>query len=156
MVDIVSAAEGSISTLIVKGPSSDAVLASIAPGLAALGFNVEVSKSKAGKIRRPVLFGPNGREAVAYEIDAFHDELGIAVEVEAGRGAVNNADYRDIVRASLILDAKYLAILMPQHYRSVDRPTTVQAYRNTHGLIDALYASQRLRLPFAGVLVVGY
>jgi hypothetical protein len=49
---------------------------------------------------------------VAASLDgiAFHDELGIAVavEVEAGRGAAGNADYRDIVRTSLILDAKYM------------------------------------------------
>lgn len=35
------------------------------------------------KIQRPVLFGENGRSEVMYETDAFHDELGIAVEVEA-------------------------------------------------------------------------
>ena len=45
--------------------------------------------------------------SVSYEIDAFHDKLGIAVEIEAGRGAHNNADYRDIRRTSLILNANY-------------------------------------------------
>lgn len=156
LVKIVATAEASIGTLHAKGPSSDQVLAAIAPGLLGLGFEVEVSKAKASKIRRPVLYGPSGVEAVAYEIDAFHDELGIAVEVEAGRGAMNNADYRDIVRASLILDANFLVIITPLHYRSLDRPSVVQAYRNTVGLFDALYASQRLQLPFVGVLAVGY
>lgn len=46
-----------------------------------------------------MLFGENGVPQVSYDIDAFHDQLGIAVEVEAGRGAANNADYRDVVRA---------------------------------------------------------
>ena len=71
--------------------------------------------TKAAKIFRPVLFGENGVPEVSYEIDAFHDGLGRAVEVEAGRGAANNADYRDIDRTSLILDADYLVLLMPDH-----------------------------------------
>ncbi len=130
VIEIIAAAEDSISTEKDKGPNSDAVLAAIAPGLVGLGFQVESSKARAAKIRRPVLYGPNGKEAVSYEIDAFHDELGIAVEVEAGRGAMNNADYRDIIRASLILDADFLVILMPQHYRSKGTQAGgVQAYR---------------------------
>jgi hypothetical protein len=157
VIEIIAAAENSISTEKDKGPNSDAVLAAIAPGLVGFGFRVESSKARANKIRRPVLYGPNGKEAVSYEIDAFHDELGIAVEVEAGRGALNNADYRDIIRASLILDADYLVILMPQHYRTKDSQVGgVQAYRSTERLLDALYASQRLRPPFIGVLAISY
>jgi hypothetical protein len=64
-------------------------------GLLALGYAVESGKSRAAKISRPVLFGENRAPSVSYEIDAFHDRLGIAVEVEAGRGAAKNADYRD-------------------------------------------------------------
>ena len=47
----------------------------------------------------------------------IHDGLGIALAVEAGRGAANGADYRDIVRASLLLDADNLALFMPGVYR---------------------------------------
>ncbi len=157
IIDITAAVEDSISTAKANGPTSDGVLAAIAPGLVGFGFQVESSKTKAAKIRRPVLYGPNGKEAVSYEIDAFHAELGIAIEVEAGRGAMNNADYRDIIRASLILDADFLVIMMPQHYRSKGSPVGgVLAYRSTERLLDALYASQRLRLPFVGILAVGY
>ncbi len=156
VVEIVAAVETTVSTVTEKGPTSDAVLAAIAPGLLGLGFQVEINKAKNSRIRRPVLYGPNGREAVAYEIDAFHDGFGIALEVEAGRGAANNADYRDIVRASLILDAAYFVILMPQQYRSLSGERSVAAYRGTQALIEALYASQRLRLPFTGVLTIGY
>ena len=45
---------------------------------------VESGKTKAATVHRPVLFVENGKAEVNYEIDAFHDELGIAVEVEAG------------------------------------------------------------------------
>lgn len=156
---VVADVETSISTVDRKtGISSDGVLAHLAPGLNALGFAVETSKTKAGKISRPVLFGENGSAAVTYEIDAFHDELGIAVEVEAGRGAANNADYRDIVRTSLILDSNFLALLMPVRYRtqSSGREHAIPAYDKTRNQVDAIYASSRLILPFMGVLLVGY
>ena len=114
LVGVVAGVEAVISTETVPtGLSSDQVLQAIAPGLIDLGYAVESSKRRADKNFRPVLLGDNGRTEVSYEIDAFHDQLGIAVEVEAGRGAANNADYRDIVRTSLILDADYLALLMP-------------------------------------------
>lgn len=93
-----------------------------------------------------------------YEIDAFHDELGIAVEVEAGRGAKGNADYRDIVRTSLLLDATYFVLMMPTTYRykSGGKEMTALAYAKTRDQLSAIYASQRLQLPFRGVLVIGY
>lgn len=77
----------------------------------------------------PVLFGNGGLAEVSYEIDAFHDDLGVAVEVEAGRGAANNADYRDLIRTSLILDADFLAMLTPITYRST---TSIPAYARAH------------------------
>ncbi len=46
----------------------------------------------------------NGAATVTYEIDAAHDELGIVMEVEAGRGARGHAAYRDLVRTSVISD----------------------------------------------------
>lgn len=157
VIGIIANAEREISTENANNLTSDEVLAAIAPGLVGQGFQVETSKARSAKIRRPVLYGPNGRAAVSYEIDAFHDELGVALEVEAGRGAMNNADYRDIIRASLILDANYLAIMMPKRYRYKGAPTGgTLAYRSTESLLDALYASQRLRLPFLGVLAIGY
>jgi hypothetical protein len=158
-VEIVESAEPKISTVTSKtGLSSNAVLSELRPGLLALGYEVESGKTRATTIRRPVLFGENGRAEVNYEIDAFQDELGVAVEVEAGRGAANNADYRDIVRTSLILDARNLALLMPVRYRftSGRREYATAAYERTRNQLEAIYASQRLRLPFDGVLLIGY
>jgi hypothetical protein len=131
---VVEGAKATISTVEQKtGLSSDAVLLELAPGLQELGYSVESGKTKDAKIFRPVLFGENGVPAVNYEIDAFHDELGIAVEVEAGRGAAGNADYRDIVRTSLILDARFLALLMPVRYRTTsgERRYAIRAFDNT-------------------------
>jgi hypothetical protein len=140
------------------GLRSDAVLAAVADPLRTLGYEVEGGKAATQRIRRPVLFGENGIASVTYEVDAVHDDLGVVVEVEAGRGARGNAAYRDLIRAALILDARYLALMMPLVYRaqSGGRPIAVPAYREARDLLSAVYASQRLRLPFEGVLLVGY
>jgi hypothetical protein len=95
---------------------------------------------------------------ITYEVDAAHPDLGIVVEIEAGRGARGNAEYRDLVRTSLILDANFLVLAQPLAYRfkSGTREGTEYAYLNTVNLLEAIYASQRLRLPFDGLLLVGY
>ena len=157
--EVVEATETKISTVERKtGLSSNDVLKELKPGLTALGYAVESGKTKDAKIFRPVLFGENGVPEVNYEIDAFHDQLGIAVEVGAGRGAAGNADYRDIVRTSLILDARNMALLMPIRYRTTagQREHAIPAYERTRAQLSAIYASQRLKLPFEGVLLIGY
>jgi hypothetical protein len=138
--------------------TSDAVLARLRPAMVELGYTVESGKQKGQRITRPVLFGDDGKPSVSYDIDAFHDEIGIAVEVEAGRGSNGNADYRDIVRTSLLLDANYMALLMPITYRfkSSGRQMSAAGYAGTRDQLSAIYASERLRLPFAGVLLIGY
>lgn len=159
LVAQVRAVEERISTVEQStGLHSDDVLRELAPGLKQLGYAVEASRSEADRIRRPVLFGSNGRAEVSYDIDAFHDEFGIVVEVEAGRAASNNATYRDIIRASLILDAKYLVLLLPVAYRfnNSGQLASVAAFTRGLDLLSALYASQRLPLPLRGVLLVGY
>jgi len=99
-----------------------------------LGYTVESSRSAANRIRRPVLFGSNGRAEVAYDIDAFHDGHGIVVEVGAGRAASNNATYRNIIRASLILDAQLLVLLLPVTYRFNNRGQQASVPVFTRGL----------------------
>lgn len=138
--------------------TSDGVLEVLRPSMETLGYTVETGKSREQRIERPVLFGDNGRPEVTYEIDGFHDELGIAIEVEAGRGAMSNAAYRDIVRTSLLLDAEYFVLMMPITYRyqSAGRTLATDAYAKTRDQLSAIYASQRLRLPFKAVLLVGY
>jgi hypothetical protein len=88
------------------GVGSNDCLAVLRPGLRKLGFEIEGGRRKE-KIRRPVLFGENGKSKVSYEVDGFHGEDKIVLEVEAGRGAANNADYRDLVRAGLMVGVGY-------------------------------------------------
>ena len=157
-VDVVARAEPSINSTSVSGLTSDAVLGHLRPGLEALGYQVESGKALAQKIRRPVLFGEKGVPVVTYEVDAVHDELGVLVEVEAGRGARGNAVFRDLIRASLIVNARFLAVgvMRTYHHLSGGRPMEVPSYRDTRDQIDAIYASGRLTLPFEGILLFGY
>jgi len=137
-----------------RGVSSNAALAALRPGLEALGFTVERGSRAAERIERPVLFGEEGRPVVAYEVDGFHVGERVVLEVEAGRGAANNADYRDLVRASLMVDADYLILAMMREYHSGAQ--VMRSYEQTLKRLDAIYASDRLKLPLKGVLLVGY
>jgi hypothetical protein len=156
LVELVRDVEQQVSTPLGSRLESDAVLNELATGLNRLGYTVERGKKSEHKIDRPVLFGEGGRPAVTMEVDAFHDALGIAVEVEAGRAWNGNAVYRDLVRTSLLLDARHLVLMVPVEYRPPSAKRPIPAYGNTHGLLEAIYASQRLRLPFEGILLVGY
>jgi hypothetical protein len=157
VVDAVNRSQLAISTVDAHtGLSSDQVLVELREGLESLGFEVERGKGAREKVRRTVLYGENGSPEVNYDIDAFNDYIGAAVEVEAGRGAANNADYRDIVRTSLILDARFLILMQPQAYRSNVASKPIHAYANTRSQLDAIYQSRRLQLPFEGILLIGY
>jgi hypothetical protein len=137
---------------------SNDVLGIIAPGLAALGFSVEQSKTRDGKLPRPVFFGDEGAFLRTYEIDAFEPTNGVALEVEAGRATMGNAIYRDVVQASLMVDAKFLALAVPAEYRykSGSRMAREPSYAKTYSVVEAIYGSPRLSLPFEGLLLIGY
>ena len=149
-----SAAAPQIDSTSNHGVTSDAALGALRPALVQLGFEIEASKAKADKISRPVLFGEAGRPLVSYEVDGFHPEHGVVLEVEAGRGAANNADYRDLIRSSLMVDAEYLILAMMLEYTA--GKSTTRSYDQTRDRIDAIYASERLKLPLKGILLVGY
>lgn len=153
-----AACRGAIESKSVNSLTSDKVLALLRPELVSLGYEVESGKHAAERIRRPVLFGPRGTERVAYEVDAVHDELGVLVEIEAGRGARGNAVYRDLVRASLVVGARYLALGAMQEYRHLSggKQVSVSSFREASDQLDAVYSSGRLRLPFEGLLLFGY
>jgi hypothetical protein len=93
---------------------------------------------------------------VKYEIDAFHPQHGIVVVVEAGRSVMGNAIYRDIVRMSLMIDARCAVIAVPLEYKFGKKRTLNKAYEITVGAMNAIWSSERLPLPFEGMLLVGY
>ncbi len=87
-----------------------------------------------------------------HEVDAFHPSLGTAVEVEAGRDTQGNAIYRDLIQTSLLIDARFLAlaVLIEYRFRSSGKMVASPDYRKTISVLDAIYASDGLRLPLEG------
>jgi hypothetical protein len=159
LVEIFKAHQGEIDSQVVheQPMKSDVVLDVLADDLeSVMGFKVERGKTKSGKLHRPVFFGDRGTFLRAYEIDAFHQDLGVALEVEAGRATMGNAIYRDLVQASLMVDAKFLALAVPLEYRYGDKPTKEPSYAKAYSVVEAIYGSKRLKLPFEGLLLIGY
>ena len=129
---------------------SNAVLACMAPSLAAIGFQVEAGKKKAGKVSVPVLFGRNGKIEKAFEADAYHRDAQFVLEVEAGRGVVNNQFLKDLFQACMMQGVDYLGIAVRNSYRGADD------FDKVYRFFDTLYTSDRLRLPLKGLLLIGY
>jgi hypothetical protein len=147
-----------IDTRTASHNTSDEVLAILREHLRKIGFKVESGKRQADKLHRPVLFGEMGVSRVKYEIDAFHETNGIVLEIEAGRSIMGNAIFRDIIQMSLMVDANWAVIAMPLQYRykSGGKIMTNRAYDDGVGILEAIWSSARLRLPFEGLLLVGY
>ena len=139
-----------------KGLTSDGLLEVVRPGLIGLGWHVEAGKQAAQRIKRPVLYGDNGAVRVNQEIDAWHPHLRIIMELESGRGIMGNAVYRDLVRASLVADVDYLVIGVRQFYEYGKSAVNRNDFTTTRDLLDSIYASGRLGLPFKGILILGW
>ena len=155
IINVFQNSQESIDSAEIQGLKSNGVLAEIADGLKQIGFEIEKGKSKQDLILRPVLFGENGVPRITYEVDGVNDELGIVLEVEAGRGWMGNALYRDLVRTSLIVNARYLVLGMINEYRYASNKVN-HSYKEARDQLDAIYASGRLQLPFEGILLIGY
>ena len=134
--------------------SSNAVLESVSTGLAKAGFEVETSKKSDGLLRMPVLFRDRGEIEKSFYADAFHSELGIVIEVEAGRAVANNQFLKDFFEACMMLDANYLCIAVRNVYESGS--TKSFDYERVTTFFKTLYASDRLRIPLKGVMIIGY
>jgi hypothetical protein len=140
----------SIASLENVGQISNAVLEKVRPGLERLGFNVETGKTAEGKIKVPVLYGANGKVEKSFEADAYHPLEKVVVEVEAGRGVTNYQFLKDLFQACVMQDVDYAVIAVRRDYRGSDDFSKVVTF------IETIYASTRLQLPLAGLLIIGY
>ncbi len=132
-----------------KLPSNN-VLAAVSDSLISSGFTVETGKKLGEKILVPVLFGLNGRLEKAFHADAYNQQEGFVVEVEAGRAVVNNQFLKDLFQACMMHEVRYLAIAVRNTYgRSKDFEMVMRFF-------DTLYASNRLKLPLEGILIIKY
>lgn len=129
---------------------SNAVLEVLRPGLLSAAFQVEQGRTKSQQIRVPVLFGRNGRISKSFHADAYHRDAKLVLEVEAGRGVVNNQFLKDLFQACMMQDVDYLAIAVCNQYGHLANFEAVIRF------FETLYVSRRLQLPLKGVLIIGY
>ena len=130
--------------------NSNEVLMTLKKNLLDQGFTVEKGKRAEDRIKVPVLFGRNGELEKSFLVDAFQEQTGTVLEVEAGRAVTNYQFLKDLFEACMMHNVTYSVIAVRKVYRrQADFETVI-----TH--FDTLYASGRLKLPLKGVLVIGY
>lgn len=130
--------------------SSDNVLKCVSEGLVKCGFRVEKSKQKIDMITVPVLFGRNGTIKKYFQADAYRQSDGVVIEVEAGRGVLNYQFLKDLFEACMMADVRYLVVAVRNIYKKNRDFETVETF------FETLFASNRLKLPLQGILVIGY
>jgi hypothetical protein len=129
---------------------SNEVLKLIEPQLQAAGYKVETSKKD--KIKRPVLYGRQGISDKSFDVDAYHEEEGIILEVEAGRGYTNNQFLKDFFSGCAMQDVNHIAIALRLRYGK----TQHEDFEAACSYFDALYASGRMQFPIKSLLLIGY
>ncbi|MDO5413960.1 MAG: hypothetical protein Q4F78_00720 [Bacillota bacterium] len=127
---------------------SNEVLAIVREDLMKCEFLVE--KGKSDKIRIPVMYEENGVPTKTFEVDALNERNGIVVEVEAGRAYDNYQFLKDLFEACCMEDIKYVCIAVREVYRGG------KDYEKVIAFLDAVYASDKFKLPLEGVTIIGY
>ena len=70
---------------------------------------------------------------------------------------MGNAIYRDLIQGALMVDARFLVFAVPVEYRyKGGRTAREPSDPKTHSVVEAIYGSPRLSLPFDGLLLIGY
>ena len=129
---------------------SDQVLAKVASDFIKLDFEVETGKKASEKIRVPVLFGHQGKVSQAFEVDGYHKENQIVLEIEAGRAYTNHQFLKDIFEASVMVDVNYLVLAVRTIYKGHED------YKKITDWLDTLFITNRIKLDLKGILVIGY
>jgi len=127
------------------------VLAVVSVDLEVSGFRVEVSKKREGKITVPVLFGKNGKIEKHFDADAWNIETKTVIEVEAGRAVTNYQFLKDLFQASMMEGVDFCVIAVRNIYQD-----TQKDFDKVCNFMETMYASERLRLPLRGILIIGY
>ncbi|MGI0010294.1 MAG: hypothetical protein ACREAE_02710 [Nitrosopumilaceae archaeon] len=68
----------------------------------------------------PVLFGRNGRLEKYFEADAFNKITKTVMEIESGRGVMNNQFLKDLFQACMMHDTDYFVIAVRKKYLSMN------------------------------------
>ena len=130
--------------------SSDKVLKIVEEDFINAGFSVETGKKKDEKIRVPVLYGHQGAIAQAFEVDGWHKEHKIVLEIEAGRAYSNHQFLKDIFEASVMVDIDYLVLAVRNLYNNQ------KDYQIIRDWLDTLFITKRIKFELKGILLIGY
>ena len=114
--------------------NSDGVLENVRPELEKLEYVV----------------GKNGTLEKYFEADGLNSKTKTVIEVEAGRGVTNHQFLKDLFQACMMHNVDYLIIAVRNIYR------TSKDFDKVISFLDTLYASDRLKLPLKGILIIGY
>ena len=129
---------------------SNDVLAIVRKDLEDLEFRIETGKKKNEKIKIPVLFGENGRIIKSFYVDGYHEEFKTVLEVEAGRGVMNNQFLKDFFEACIMVNVDYCIIAVRDTYLKQ------KDFEKVKDFFDSMYASGRMNIPLKGLLIIGY
>lgn len=130
--------------------ASNEVLKILEKSLVQEGCQVEAGKTAGEKITIPVLHGLNNKIEKSFDADAYNPQSRTVLEVEAGRAVTNYQFLKDIFQASMMMNTDHLVIAVRNLYNGKNDFNTVVRF------MDTLYASGRLKLPFAGTTIIGY
>tara|TARA_Y100000591_G_scaffold295584_1_gene285068 strand:+ start:126 stop:656 length:531 start_codon:yes stop_codon:yes gene_type:complete len=130
--------------------SSDKVLKVVEQDFIDAGFSVETGKKKDEKIRVPVLYGHQGTIAQAFEVDGWHKEQKIVLEIEAGRAYSNHQFLKDIFEASVMVNTDYLVLAVRNIYNKQ------KDYQIIRDWLDTLFITKRIKFELKGILLIGY
>jgi hypothetical protein len=136
-----------------KKLDSNTILAFLEEGLTDIGYKVEVGIAADDKIAVPVLYGLSGKPEKQFFADGYHHGEEIVLQIEAAAAVVNNRFLKDLFEACIMDNVKYCVIAV----RNVNKTTNNQKdFEAVMSFIDTIYASQKLKLPLTGVLIIGY
>lgn len=139
-----------IDSFTIDSLQSNDVLKIVEPELKKIGFQVETGKTPAEMINVPVLFGRNNVPDKFFNADALSADGRIVIEVEAGRGVVNNQFLKDIFEAGCMFNVEYLVLAVKNQYRKSND------FEKVYTFLETLYISNRIKLPMKGILLIGY
>lgn len=129
---------------------SDQVLKVVEEDFVKNGFEIETGKKKDEKIRVPVLYGHQGSVSQTFEVDGWHRQNKIVLEIEAGRAYVNHQFLKDIFEASVMDDVDYLVLAVRNIYKNKKDFEIIRDW------LDTLYITRRISFDLKGILLVGY
>ena len=133
-----------------KRLQSDDILKIVEKDFQDLNFKIETDKKKSNKIRVPVLFGHQGKTAQAFEVDGWHEENKIVLEIERGRAYANNQFLKDIFEVSVMVNVDYLVLAVSNLYKGSND------FEKICICLETIYLTNRIKLSLKGILLVGY